>query len=184
MSVTGRERGKAGTQTNNWLHRDVDRNHNGIISSILQGFGSGGGAGCDIYFDSVLCWPRTPVATWAVLPCPDTFHGLLYDSSGINGGRTTYRRRVNYSIAIEPNSITHTCTLILRLPMSTENATRYCHLNGNWDNYTNYETCHHIGEAGPGFDAAVELPTYIYCLGYLISLLSLALAVFVFIRFK
>lgn len=94
------------------------------------------------------------------------------------------RRRVNYSIAIEPNSITHTCTLILRLPMSTENATRYCHLNGNWDNYTNYETCHHIGEAGPGFDAAVELPTYIYCLGYLISLLSLALAVFVFIRFK
>lgn len=89
MSVTGRERGKAGTQTNNWLHRDVDRNHNGIISSILQGFGSGGGAGCDIYFDSVLCWPRTPVATWAVLPCPDTFHGLLYDSSGINGGRTT-----------------------------------------------------------------------------------------------
>lgn len=37
--------------------------------------------GCGVYFDSVLCWPRTPPATEAVLPCPDSFHGLPYDSS-------------------------------------------------------------------------------------------------------
>lgn len=67
---------------------------------------------------------------------------------------------------------------------STDNATRYCHLNGMWDNYTNYDNCHHIADSNDDFDPTVELPTYIYCLGYLLSLISLALAVFVFIRFK
>lgn len=68
-----------------------------------------------------------------------------------------------------------------------DNATRYCHLNGRWDNYTNYDSCRHISESGddPGdFDAVVELSPYIYCLGYLLSLLSLVLAVIVFVRFK
>ena len=71
-----------------------------------------------------------------------------------------------------------------RAPPPTENATRYCHLDGRWDNYSNYDMCQHVAEGVGHFDATVELPTYIYCLGYLVSLVSLGLAVFVFIRFK
>lgn len=70
---------------------------------------------------------------------------------------------------------------------STENATRLCHSNGVWDNYTNYDRCSHlpadvtrVGE----FEPSVELPTIIYYTGYTISLISLSLAVAVFVHFK
>lgn len=128
--------------------------------------------GCVVYFDSVLCWPRTPVATWAVLPCPDIFHGLEYDTTG------------NWTSLVSRNDWILTRRLLSSPLPFTDNATRYCHLNGMWDNYTNYDNCHHIADSNADFDPTVELPTYIYCLGYLLSLISLALAVFVFIRFK
>ena len=36
---------------------------------------------CLTQFDSILCWPRTPRATLAILPCLDEFQGIQYDSS-------------------------------------------------------------------------------------------------------
>lgn len=36
---------------------------------------------CLTQFDSILCWPRTPRATLAALPCLDEFQGIQYDSS-------------------------------------------------------------------------------------------------------
>ncbi|XP_046810058.1 uncharacterized protein LOC124420626 [Lucilia cuprina] len=39
---------------------------------------------CPVSFDSVLCWPRTPAGTWAVLPCFEEFKGVHYDSTLLN----------------------------------------------------------------------------------------------------
>jgi hypothetical protein len=78
-------------------------------------------------------------------------------------------------------------TLLLYLPLPpTENATRYCHLDGNWDNRSNYDQCIHLSEASavPEFDTGIELPTIIYYTGYSISLIALTLAVIVFLYFK
>lgn len=36
---------------------------------------------CLTQFDTILCWPRTPRATLAALPCLDEFQGIQYDSS-------------------------------------------------------------------------------------------------------
>lgn len=43
-------------------------------------FGNASGY-CLTNFDSILCWPRTPRATLAALPCLDEFQGIQYDSS-------------------------------------------------------------------------------------------------------
>ncbi|KAK1133615.1 hypothetical protein K0M31_011416 [Melipona bicolor] len=37
--------------------------------------------GCEISWDSLLCWPRTPPATLATLPCFEELNGIRYDSS-------------------------------------------------------------------------------------------------------
>lgn len=67
-----------------------------------------------------------------------------------------------------------------------ENATRLCHSDGNWDSYTNYDRCSHLPPVTPlaEFEPNVELPTIIYYTGYTISLISLTLAVAVFVHFK
>ncbi|XP_037903274.1 diuretic hormone receptor isoform X2 [Hermetia illucens] len=103
---------------------------------------------CPTSFDSILCWPRTPRATLAVLPCLEELQGVHYDSS--------------------------------------QNATRYCTAEGVWDNYTNYGQCLHLPESSvvPEFEPNIELPTFIYYVGYTISLISLTLAVLVFSYFK
>uniref|UniRef100_A0A336K2T2 Diuretic hormone receptor n=1 Tax=Culicoides sonorensis TaxID=179676 RepID=A0A336K2T2_CULSO len=36
---------------------------------------------CEAYFDKILCWPPTPNNTLAVLPCPDEFAGIQYDTT-------------------------------------------------------------------------------------------------------
>ncbi|GJQ64862.1 GPRDIH1 [Trypoxylus dichotomus] len=36
--------------------------------------------GCDVAFDSVLCWPQTPPNTLAVLPCFSQLNGIHYDT--------------------------------------------------------------------------------------------------------
>uniref|UniRef100_A0A1A9V8L6 G-protein coupled receptors family 2 profile 1 domain-containing protein n=1 Tax=Glossina austeni TaxID=7395 RepID=A0A1A9V8L6_GLOAU len=36
---------------------------------------------CLTQFDTILCWPRTPRATVALLPCLDEFQGIQYDST-------------------------------------------------------------------------------------------------------
>uniref|UniRef100_A0A182Y0U9 Diuretic hormone receptor n=1 Tax=Anopheles stephensi TaxID=30069 RepID=A0A182Y0U9_ANOST len=63
----------------------------------------------------------------------------------------------------------------------TKNATRYCHPNGRWDNYSHYAACHHVNEPPPDI---VEISSIIYYTGYIISLVALSLAVIVFVYFK
>lgn len=69
---------------------------------------------------------------------------------------------------------------------SIENASRLCRSDGNWDNYTNYDSCQHVPAASavPEFEPVIELPTIVYYTGYTISLISLTLAVAVFVYFK
>ncbi|EDW74263.1 uncharacterized protein Dwil_GK21476 [Drosophila willistoni] len=69
---------------------------------------------------------------------------------------------------------------------SSKNATRFCHANGTWEKYTNYDACMHLPapETVPEFEVIVELPTIIYYIGYTISLVSLTLALIVFAYFK
>ncbi|KAL9913867.1 diuretic hormone receptor isoform X1 [Glossina fuscipes] len=69
---------------------------------------------------------------------------------------------------------------------NSQNATRYCHSNGTWDIYTNYDKCHNVMQLPevPDFAPGIELPTYIYCCGYSLSLLFLTLALIVFLSFK
>lgn len=67
-----------------------------------------------------------------------------------------------------------------------ENATRFCHYNGSWEQYTNYDACAHLPapETVPEFETIVELPTIIYYIGYAVSLVSLTLALIVFAYYK
>ena len=37
--------------------------------------------GCEIDWDSLLCWPRTPPGTTATLPCLEELNGIRYDST-------------------------------------------------------------------------------------------------------
>ncbi|TDG41390.1 hypothetical protein AWZ03_012194 [Drosophila navojoa] len=70
---------------------------------------------------------------------------------------------------------------------SSKNATRFCHLNGSWAQYTNYDACAHLPaetETVPEFETIVELPTIIYYIGYALSLVSLTLALIVFAYYK
>ncbi|ALC40695.1 Dh44-R2 [Drosophila busckii] len=70
---------------------------------------------------------------------------------------------------------------------TTENASRFCHANGSWDNYSNYTSCHQqTGDVPmvPEFSASVDLPAIIYNCGYFISLATLILGLIIFISFK
>ncbi|KAJ6641177.1 Diuretic hormone receptor, partial [Pseudolycoriella hygida] len=68
----------------------------------------------------------------------------------------------------------------------SKNASRFCHSDGNWDNYTNYDQCQHVPESSAvsEFEPNIELPTIVYYTGYSISLISLTLAVAVFVHFN
>lgn len=70
--------------------------------------------------------------------------------------------------------------------LCVENATRFCHYNGSWEQYTNYDACAHLPapETVPEFETIVELPTIIYYIGYAVSLVSLTLALIVFAYYK
>lgn len=59
-------------------------------------------------------------------------------------------------------------------------------MSGQWDNYTNYEDCAHIVRDAvvSEFEPHVDLPTYIYCIGYILSLSTLFLATLIFFTFK
>lgn len=37
--------------------------------------------GCQVSWDTVLCWPRTPPGTLATIPCFDELNGIPYDNS-------------------------------------------------------------------------------------------------------
>ncbi|KDR16173.1 Diuretic hormone receptor, partial [Zootermopsis nevadensis] len=64
-----------------------------------------------------------------------------------------------------------------------ENASRFCHSNGEWDNYTNYRTCIDVPLEGQT-ETGVEMATTLYFIGYSISLVALGIAVWIFLYFK
>ncbi|XP_065094097.1 diuretic hormone receptor-like isoform X1 [Ochlerotatus camptorhynchus] len=103
---------------------------------------------CPPLFDSISCWPRTPSATTAVLPCFSEFKGVQYDT--------------------------------------TQNATRYCNIDGTWNIFANYDACKHLEPAASDqtLESFIELPIIIYFVGYTISLLALFCAVTVLVYFK
>lgn len=86
----------------------------------------------------------------------------------------------------------HTWTIIDYL-YSTENATRYCSITGDWD-LSNYANCIHINPHtnrtchDVDFSWDIRCSAYatsmIYYVGYTLSLITLILAVIVFLNFK
>lgn len=53
------------------------------LSKELESVGSGGESGlfCPYAYDTLLCWPKTPAGTLALLPCFDELNGIKYDTS-------------------------------------------------------------------------------------------------------
>ncbi|XP_050326737.1 diuretic hormone receptor isoform X1 [Bactrocera neohumeralis] len=70
---------------------------------------------------------------------------------------------------------------------TAENVTRKCLADGTWDNYTEYMRCQPATILPPqlaDLSPTIELSSYIYFIGYFISLTSLILALIVFYFFK
>ncbi|XP_024084858.1 diuretic hormone receptor-like isoform X2 [Cimex lectularius] len=67
---------------------------------------------------------------------------------------------------------------------TSQNATRWCHPNGTWANYSNYTKCSDLGKPAIEFEDGVEVTTMIYSIGYGLSLVALCLAVYIFIYYK
>jgi corticotropin releasing hormone receptor 1 len=65
----------------------------------------------------------------------------------------------------------------------TENASRFCHSNGTWDNYTNYKACIDVPIEGQA-ETGVEMATTLYFIGYSMSLIALSIAIWIFLYFK
>lgn len=72
---------------------------------------------------------------------------------------------------------------------ATKNATRLCLAGGVWNNYTSYSECQErtvLPDVLPDVPAQdeIEITTIIYSIGYALSLITLSLALFIFIYFK
>ncbi|XP_071446236.1 diuretic hormone receptor-like [Hetaerina americana] len=67
---------------------------------------------------------------------------------------------------------------------TSQNATRFCHSNGTWAAYTDYNSCREVEAPDGGQTFGVELATTLYFAGYALSLAALAVAIFIFIYFK
>lgn len=63
-----------------------------------------------------------------------------------------------------------------------ENASRWCWLNGTWDNYSNYTMCRDVRLST--IEPGVEITTTLYFIGYSLSLFTLIMAVCIFIYYK
>lgn len=67
-----------------------------------------------------------------------------------------------------------------------ENATRWCHESGEWDNYSDYTACSNLADEGEddAGGSGVEVSTILYFGGHTMSLIALGLAVWIFVYFK
>jgi corticotropin releasing hormone receptor 1 len=74
-------------------------------------------------------------------------------------------------------------TLMSVSTLFTENASRFCHANGSWDNYTNYKACIDVPLEGQA-ETGVETATTLYFIGYSMSLVALSIAIGIFLYFK
>jgi hypothetical protein len=43
--------------------------------------GETSGLFCPYFYDTVLCWPKTPAGTLALLPCFEELNGIKYDTA-------------------------------------------------------------------------------------------------------
>jgi len=66
---------------------------------------------------------------------------------------------------------------------TSQNASKYCHMNGTWDNYTNYKACIDMPIEGQT-ETGVEMATTLYFIGYSMSLIALSIAIWIFLYFK
>lgn len=120
----------------------LERKHQEELQKLSLGILEEDQQGCEISWDSLLCWPRTPPGTLVTLPCFDELNGIRYDS--------------------------------------TQNASRWCRIDGIWSNYSNYSLCRNLRE--PAIEGGAEvISTTIYFVGYSISLITLIIAVSIFL---
>ncbi|XP_043787865.1 diuretic hormone receptor-like isoform X1 [Apis laboriosa] len=123
----------------------LERKHQEELQRLSLGILEEEQQGCEISWDSLLCWPRTPPGTLVTLPCFDELNGIRYDS--------------------------------------TQNASRWCRIDGVWSNYSNYSLCRNLRE--PAIEGGAEvISTTIYFVGYSISLITLIIAVSIFLYCK
>ena len=63
-------------------HTDIQREVE-CLSKELESAGSDGDSGlfCPFSYDTLLCWPKTPAGTLAILPCFEELNGIKYDTS-------------------------------------------------------------------------------------------------------
>ena len=65
-----------------------------------------------------------------------------------------------------------------------DNISKICLEEGKWDNYTNYTDClDHPLDGGRG-GAVEEWGVFIFLLGYTVSIITLLLAIFIFLYFR
>lgn len=70
---------------------------------------------------------------------------------------------------------------------TTQNATRECLSTGTWAEYTDYSNCRELENehiVNDHVSHSIELTTTIYLFGYTVSLIALAVAVYIFCRYK
>lgn len=97
-----------------------------------------------------------------------------------------WRNFVEFTTIFQVNFLCKSSVSFNIIQFYIDNASRFCHLNATWDDYTNYDLCLHVPDSSAvsNFEAVVELPAIVYYTGYSISLISLTLAVAVFVHFK
>jgi hypothetical protein len=64
-------------------------NHTDILKEVecyskdadSTGSGEASGLFCRHFYDTLLCWPKTPAGTLAILPCLEELNGIKYDTT-------------------------------------------------------------------------------------------------------
>nr|QRN45474.1 diuretic hormone receptor CRF-DH isoform X2 [Carausius morosus] len=129
------------------VRREVDCMYRSAAEDATTAADDEGQPMCPTVWDTILCWPRTPAGTLAMLPCFEEFKGVKYDSS--------------------------------------QNASRFCHGNGTWDSYSDYTACPANPEVSPSqLDTGADVTSAVYFVGYLLSLIALFIAIWIFLYFK
>ncbi|XP_054276672.1 calcitonin receptor-like protein 1 [Macrosteles quadrilineatus] len=154
---------------------------------------------CHRGWDKLLCWPPRPTlpGTWARLLSQLECFLESHEEEERRSQQTKPEvlcHRVWDKLLCWPPTLPGTWA---RLPCfselngiqydTTKNATRWCHENGVWDNYTDYTTCREQPASSDNDlqeGEGVEVSTILYFGGHTMSLVALGLAVWIFVYFK
>ena len=60
---------------------EIQKEYECLLKVESDSSGSSSGLYCPQFWDTLLCWPKTPAGTLALLPCFDEFRGIKYDTS-------------------------------------------------------------------------------------------------------